>query len=294
MGPARVSATIVALLALLSSFLLGAVAWTAPPAHAAERVITITAEGVTPKVLTVAAGDTVRFVNEDTSFAYRAVSTSDNWTFDSGPVGLLPGRSFTVPDPIAGAGTYRYQVAQDAPFQGSVVVPASTRPSAQPSPTRRGSTGATASPAPTAEPMAPPAGSGGAGEAGPPPLQGGVGAVDTAPQPTPGGVALPPTLAAPLVPGESLRARTPQTAAEAAGEPSPAPLGAAAVRGDLPGAGSTRGLGLPAALAIVFAAGVISLLVRLLLAEPVTVSLRGAAARSVARLPRSASDGPRD
>ena len=96
----RTSTLLLALTALLGSLLLAAQA-----SQAADKVVTITAEGVDPKVLEVAPGDTVTFVNEDTSFGYRAQATSENWDLDSGPVGLLPRRSYRHPDPITEAGT---------------------------------------------------------------------------------------------------------------------------------------------------------------------------------------------
>ena len=168
------------------------------PAEAAERVVTVTAEGVQPEVLEVDPGDTVRIVVRDRTFAYRAQSTGGAWRFDSGPVALLRG-DFVVPGPVRAPGTYTYRVAQDAPYRGTVVV--------------RGPDGAAPSPAPTPSPAA--------------------------------GAQVP----------------APATAA-------PAPLAAPAVPGVLPGARTSRGLGLPVALATVLLLGAASLLVRLLLALP--------------------------
>ena len=37
-------------------------------------------------------------------------------------LGLLPGRSYTHPDPITEAGTYTYRVAEGEPYQGSVLL----------------------------------------------------------------------------------------------------------------------------------------------------------------------------
>ena len=250
-------------LALLLGALLSTVVLAAP-AHAAEKVITITADGVSPKVLQVASGDTVKFVAEDRSFAYRAQSTSDNWSFDSGPIELLDGE-YVVPDPITESGTYTYRVAQDEPFTGSVVLPAptsSTRPSpaTAASPKPAASPRAAASPAPAASPT------GGTGSAAGPPIAGGFGTLDTVPSPAAGGdgLALPPALAPPPLPGEQPSGPTPATAPV----PTAAPLAAPAVPGDLAGQPTSRGIGLPAALAVVLAAGTASLLVRLLLAEP--------------------------
>lgn len=234
------------LAALAGSLLL------ASPASAAEQVVTITAEGVTPKVLTVAKGDTITFVNEDASFGYRAQATSDNWDLDSGPVGLLPGRSYTHPDPIEAAGTYTYRVAEGEAYEGSVVLPA---PSPKPSPTKAG-TSPKPSPAPAANPA--PSPTGGSGTAEP----GGFGTLGD-PSPAPGGVAPPPAIALPELPGETAGPEP-----ETAGEPDPVATTAAAVPGRLGSPPTARGYGLPAVLAAVLAAGVASLLVRLLLAEP--------------------------
>lgn len=234
------------LAALAGSLLL------ASPASAAEQVVTITAEGVTPKVLTVAKGDTITFVNEDASFGYRAQATSDNWDLDSGPVGLLPGRSYTHPDPIEAAGTYTYRVAEGEVYEGSVVLPA---PSPKPSPTKAG-TSPKPSPAPAANPA--PSPTGGSGTAEP----GGFGTLGD-PSPAPGGVAPPPAIALPELPGETAGPEP-----ETAGEPDPVATTAAAVPGRLGSPPTARGYGLPAVLAAVLAAGVASLLVRLLLAEP--------------------------
>lgn len=237
------------LAALVGSVLLAA------PASAAEQVVTITAEGVTPKVLTVAKGDTITFVNEDASFGYRAVATSENWDLDSGPVGLLPGRSYTHPDPIEAAGTYTYRVAEGEAYEGSVVLPA---PSPKPSPSKAGTS---PKPSPAPKPASPSPSPVGGGTASPP-VTGGFGTLGE-PSPAPGGVAPPPAIALPELPGETAG---PQP--ETAGEPDPVATTAAAVPGRLGSPPTARGYGLPAVLAAVLAAGVASLLVRLLLAEP--------------------------
>jgi plastocyanin len=251
--PTRSRALLVALAALLGSFLLSA------PASAAEKVVTITAEGVSPKVLQVAAGDTITFVNEDTTFGYRAEATSDNWDLDSGPVGLLPGRSYTHPDPITEPGTYTYRVAEGGPYSGSVtlagrngVTPAPKTSSAPPK-----RPGGSTPPSPQPSPSA----TGGTGTAAPP-VAGGFGTVDPLPSPA-DGLAPPPAIALPELPSASA-APLPETAPE----PEAETAGPLAVPGRLGAPEGYRGYGLPAALAAVLAAGVASLLVRLLLAEP--------------------------
>lgn len=81
----------------------------------------ISRDGVRPQLLQVEPGDTVRFVNEDPTFAYRAQSTGGPWRFDSGPTALLEG-DYAVPSALTRPGSYGYRVAQDAPFAGTVVV----------------------------------------------------------------------------------------------------------------------------------------------------------------------------
>jgi plastocyanin len=257
----RPATLLVALAALLGSLLLAA------PAQAAEQVVTITAEGVTPKVLRIAAGDTITFVNEDSSLGYRAKATSDNWDLDSGPVGLLPGSSYTHPEPITQAGTYTYRVADGEPHAGSVVLPAAN--GATPAPPPAGSSpapspGSSSSPAAASpSPDASPEGGTGTAEA---PVSGGFGAIDTDPPPAVEGLAPPPAIALPDLPDEQAVGPLPETAPEL--EPEARPSVAAALPGRLSSPPTARGYGLPAALAAVLAAGVASLLVRLLLAEP--------------------------
>ena len=272
MSPTRLrspAALLVTLAAVLGSLLLAA------PAHAAEKIVTITAEGITPKVVEVAAGDTITFVNEDSSFGYRAVATTDNWDLDSGPVGLLPGRSYTHPDPITEPGTYGFRVAEGEAYEGSVVLPGGTTPrpratqapSAQPRPqsSPAGSAPSSAQPSPAA--------TGGTGDTGAPTIGNGFGTIDTDPAPPAEGVAPPPAIALPELPGETASANPdPVTAPELEVDETTAP----AVPGNLAGPPTSRGYGLPAALAAVLAAGVASLLVRLLLAEPAARRRRAA------------------
>jgi plastocyanin len=189
------------------------------PAAAEELVVTITAEGVRPQVLVAQAGDTVRFVNEDRSFAYRAQSTGGPWRFDSGPTTLLTD-DFAVPEPVTRPGTYAFRVAQDPPYRGTVLVGVPAPSAGAPSPGAPGP--GAASPGPGVPPAATSA----------------------------------PTVPPPPVP------QTPTPPAQ----PS---VGPAAVPGSLPGEPSGRRLGLPTALAAVLVVGAGSLLLRLLLAEPV-------------------------
>ncbi len=157
-----------------------------PPAVAVERVVQVGRGGVQPQVLQAAPGDTVRFVNDDPTFAYRAQSTGGPWRFDSGPTALLEG-DFVVPAALTAPGTYAYRVAQDAPFSGSVVVVGG---GASPAASAGASAGVTA--VPTGAP---------AGTAPAPP----------SPEPGAGGspaAATPAPVAAPAVPGPLAGARS--------------------------------------------------------------------------------------
>lgn len=263
----RLSSLAVLLLALLGSVALAA------PASAAEKVVEITAEGLRPAQLTIARGDTVVVVNQDEGFRYRVRSTSDNWDFDSGLLTpLARGQRYELP-PVEEVGTYTFTAFQgEDPFNGAVVLPApsaTTPPAAAPaSPGASPRPGATTAPgaSPAATPS--PAATGGTGAAALPPLAGGFGSTGVLPSaaPVPGQApAVAPALPGlPTLPGDPAAGPEPQTA----GEPTPAPVGAQAIAGDLPGAQTPREYGLPAALAAVLAVGVVSLLVRLLLAEP--------------------------
>jgi plastocyanin len=138
-----------------ATLLLGTVAalGAGGPALAAERVVQIGRDGVRPQVLQLAPGDTVRFVNDDPTFAYRAQSTGGPWRFDSGPTRLLEG-DFVVPAALVQRGAYTYRVAQDDPFQGSVVVAGGGAATPAASPT---AAAVPASPAPGAVAASPPA-----------------------------------------------------------------------------------------------------------------------------------------
>ena len=267
--PVRRPALVLAALgALLASVLLAA------PASAEDRVVTITDAGVMPTSMTVAVGDTVTFVNEGTRLDLVARSTSENWTFSS-ELPILPGRSYTVPaDRLTGPGTYAYAVGDEGeePFTGSVVVPAPPSPSPRPAGSPPASGGGPApagggpapGPGPGGQPPAPAPG-GGTGVAQPP-VTGGFSSAPGPLSPLPGGTgtAPAPSIALPeLLPAEETVGPAPQTADEP--EVAAGPL---AVPGRLGAPAGYRGYGLPAALAAVLAAGVASLLVRLLLAEP--------------------------
>ncbi len=250
----RGTALAAVLLAVLGSLAL------APAAHAAERVVTLTDGGIDPAVLTVSPGDRVRFAVQSRP-ADRVRSSSGNWSFDSCPLELLgcPG-GYVVPVALTAPGTYTYTATRGTQVRsGSVVVPAPPPPPAAPPPPppaaapKPGPGGTAAAPPPT----------GGTGRTALPPLTGGFGPVQQPGGPVPGGFAPAPTLALPLLP-EAVSGPLPATAPV----PGVGTLTNLAVAGDLPGQTSGRRYGLPAVLAAVLAAGVLSLLLRLRLSEP--------------------------
>jgi plastocyanin len=262
------SALLVAsLLALVLVPLLGIA-----PASAAAKTITIslTANGPKPAATTAAVGDSVVFRNDDQTFVHQVSSASTNWSFNSPP--LAPGQTFPA-GKLAKPGTYVYRGANLDSFTGKVVVPGGTTASAAPTPSRSAAPAPSrsASPKPSAAPTsASPSPTGGSGQVGPPPLAGGFGSVG-APTPPAASAGAPAPNVAPTLAGEE-----PVVSAEPSG---PA---VAIGHGRLPEPPTGRRYGLPAALAAVAAAGVASLLIRLLLAHPAAKRAKHARGRDVA------------
>jgi plastocyanin len=223
-------------------------------AAAVTRTIELTADGAKPAALTAAVGDSILFRNTDQTFVHSVGSTGTNWEFTCGP--LAPGQA-CPPIKLTKPGIYTYEgTGLDAGrLKGKVTVPA-----AAPSPARSASaaprstatrapgTGSTPAPASSASPA------GGTGSAGPP-ITGGFGSVGAPTPPPPAG---PAPDVAPVLPGGQVSS------------PQPGPSGplVEAAPGRLAAPTTARRYGLPAALAAVAAAGVGSLLVRLLLAHP--------------------------
>jgi plastocyanin len=255
------------LLAALGALLVAcAVQWLPAPAAAAAKthVVTVGVGGPDPSTVTVARGDRVQFHNSD-QVAHRVRSSAGGWSYDSKDV--APGGRSPVTPAFTTAGTFRYTDAQVGlvvrpPATGNVVVPSttpSTTPSTRPSTTPAPSSSAGASPRPGATRSAGPA----PGTAGPVPTQSGMavlpgfgpGVVPTLPVPTPSTGPAP--AVAPTVPPSA-------TPAAAVGDD---PV---VTYGDKEGIvqGSAHRYGLPALLALVGIAGVVSLLVRFLLAQP--------------------------
>jgi plastocyanin len=241
------------------------------PAYAAAKTITIslTADGPKPASTTAAIGDTIQFKNDDPTFVHEVGNRSTNWpggSFDSGP--MPPGQVF-VAGKLAKAGEYVYEGKNLDSFTGKVVVPSGTTTSptptvsksAPPPPSRSASprsSAGTASASPT----------GGTGVGGPPPLAGGFGTIGGSKSPRPGQTGPAPNVA-PTLAGEGVTQTEPSGPAVAIGT------------GRLPEPPTGRRYGLPAALAAIAAAGVASLLVRLLLAHPAAGRAKHARGRDI-------------
>ena len=246
------------LMALALTPLLGST-----PAYAAKTItISLTADGPKPASVTAAIGDTIQFRNDDATFVHDVGNKSTNWptangSFDSGP--MPPGQTYVV-GKLAKAGTYTYEGKNLDSFSGKVVVPTAASPAPATSPTARPAPSKSAAPKPAA--TASPSPTGGNGNVGPPPLAGGI-----IPPPSPPPGSGPAPNVAPTLAGEELPSAQPSGETVAIGH------------GRLPEPPTGRKYGLPAALAAVGAAGVASLLVRLLLAHPAARRAKHAARR---------------
>ncbi|HVE75132.1 MAG TPA: hypothetical protein VNA30_08640, partial [Mycobacteriales bacterium] len=109
------------LLALLMPLVL------AGPAQAGRTLtIRITAQGPVPSTLTAAAGDMIRFRNDDPTFPHAARSASANWNFRTGL--LAPGSVYTVPEVLSRPGTYSYAGDGLDTFTGKVIIPGKAKP----------------------------------------------------------------------------------------------------------------------------------------------------------------------
>jgi plastocyanin len=265
--PVRALVLLLAVLAAALGFVV-----TSTPASAATVDVVLTDRA--PAVVTLRPGDSVRFVNGETGLLalHRVTSTqrdgSAAWSYDSG--NLTAGQA----GPLAtfpAAGSYAFLDRRGAPGPlGSdlfgrieVVAPAPAAPAppapapAAPAPPAPPAAAPPAPPAPAPAPAVPPTTAGSL--AG---LTGSVG-LGGLQQPVPGGF-VPPAFSDLL----SEAGVEPETA-----EPGPPPV--QALKGPLPGETTLRALGLPASLAALAAVGVASLLVRVLLAEPVVRTARG-------------------
>jgi plastocyanin len=263
----------------------------ATPAWAGRTLtISIGPGGPSPAMLAAMPGDTVLFRNDDPALPHQLRSTSGNWTFDTGP--LLPGATATA-GTLTGPGEYVYSGATLDSFTGEVVVSGATGNNVTPSQSdaMSPSSSATPTPTPTATATATPtetptASAHAAAPQSPPPA-----APSRSVSARSSGTITPSALSPPASPttapltGAFPDLRAGGTASGLPSGPAPAlapvPTGAAgtggwaaAAAGVPVGSGSlsaderTRRYGLPAVLAGVAAAGIGSLLVRLLLAHP--------------------------
>lgn len=224
------------------------------PAAAATKTVTLSNQGPSPTSLTVAAGDTVRFVNSD-SVSHTVARTSGAWTFTRQ---IAAGASATTAA-FTKPGTYAYSdsftlVAVPQTRNGSIVVPVPPSPSPRPSASATPKPSAPPSPSvrPTASPTASPT--------TPAPTASASG-VAIAPGITIGGIAPSASPAASAVPGPDIASPQPGRSA------SPATTVAYGGKSGIVQSSPHR-YGLPALLALVGIVGVLSLLVRFLLAQP--------------------------
>ena len=93
--------------------ILAAAVMAAAPAMAADHAVTIKGVAFSPATLTVAAGDTVTFTNEDSA---PHTATAGDGSFDTGR--LNKGASATVT--IAGAGNHAYKCNFHASMKGTI------------------------------------------------------------------------------------------------------------------------------------------------------------------------------
>lgn len=234
---------LVVLLGLLAVLFLPAAA------HAAGHTVTLSTGGPSPSAITISAGDTVTFRAGDAN-TYHVRRSAGSWTFSATVTSAKPA---TTP-PFTEAGTYSYTTTFDTLLgespasNGSITVPA-TPPSPTPSASPSARPSATASARPSAS-------------------------VSPSAVPSPSGVAVPPPIGGAVVPTPTATPSAQRAPVVATGRPSPTPLSSspvpvvdyadpAEIAQD-----SAHGFGLPAALAVVAAVGVVSLIVRILLAAP--------------------------
>ena len=289
-----------ALLLVLSVLLGASFAPGLATAQAAQVTVTLTANGPQPAIIEVPVGGTVLFVNDDDQ-QHRIDATveegkSTPWEFSATLAprngetrasqetpafgaagrytfrdtrGLLLTTAFDdeigvrEPEPEPAPGPSEQPNGEPAPSGG----PAESGGAAPGEPGPSGSAQAGGGAPPPSSPGSPPA-TGGTGTTGPLPLTGGFGSFGSTPQAIPGLDPLAPAIAPPLDP-LALPSTAPVLPELAADPPVDAPTGELPLAtGSLPGNATGRSYGLPAALALVSIVGVVSLLVRALLAEP--------------------------
>ncbi|MCU1588124.1 MAG: hypothetical protein JWN31_1617, partial [Frankiales bacterium] len=228
------------------------------PSSAATRTVTLTNNGPSPASITLNAGDRVTFVNADNG-SHTVTDNAGPWSFRAS---IAPGRSASTPA-FSAAGHYGYNDAffvavvqqnVDGAIEVRAAAPSPTpkptvkptvKPTGRPTPTRTPSPSASAGRTPSPTPRA-------SDEPSPSPSVTNTQRLGTVPvltlPPTPGPT---PAVAPPVVPPV-----VSPTAVTAYG-----PVSEIAQR-------SAHRYGLPVLLALLAAAGVLSLMVRFLLAVP--------------------------
>jgi hypothetical protein len=237
------------LLVVLLGVALGLSSW---PAAAATRTVTLTSSGPSPQSVTIATGDRISFVNSD-SGSHTISSNAGAWSFRAT---IRPGASATTPA-FSTAGHFGYSdvyfitvVQQNV--DGSIDVKA-----APPSPTPKPTTTRSPTPQPSSSPTR---------TASPRPSS--AASTSASPAATASGLAI----------GPGIRLGVPPTGAPSGLPPQVAPSETYLATSP-PGSvaygptsqivqSSAHRFGLPVLLALLAAVGVLSLLVRLLLAEP--------------------------
>lgn len=238
-APRALRLLLAAVLALLGVVLVGG------PARADTKVVTLGQQGPAPQIIDVKVGDAVRFTNSD-SVEHTVASTGGGWSFSKT---IAAGASATTAVFTKACGcTYsdtHTVVVVPQTDNGTVRVTATA-----PSPTPKPSATPTRSPAPRPSASAAPT-------------------TSPTPAPTQSGVALGPGLDPGVAPSAQPTATAGPRPSVAGPSPTVAPVGGVAY-GDKGGVvqGSPHRYGLPAALGVVAIVGVVSLLVRLLLAQP--------------------------
>jgi plastocyanin len=241
------SRPVVVALGSLLLLLLGVLA-VATPAHAATRTVVLDENGPSPRSVTINAGDKVAFVNHD-SVSHTISDNAGPWSFHST---IRAGGSATT-GPFSRAGHYGYNDAfVVAVFQQNVDGSIEVR-AAAPSPTPKPTATKSASPKPTATRSGSPSPSATASRS-------------ASPTPT-ASASQSPTPTATL--GTVPPAPVPTTSEPkpAVASPAGSPTVAYGPTSEIAQSSAHR-YGIPVLLALLAAAGVLSLLVRFLLAQP--------------------------
>lgn len=233
-------------------------------AGAATATVTLNSNGPTPQRITINRGDRVTFVNQDTG-SHTITNNAGAWTFRAT---IRPGASATTPS-FSSGGQFGYSdvffiavVQQNV--NGFITVRA---PSSTASPTPKPS--ATRSPTPKPKPSA---------TRGPTPQPAASSASPTS-SPTPSGVAIVPGiggLPSIITSGGPTPNVAPPESAQVSGTPAVVAYGP---KSEIAQSSAHR-YGLPVVLALVAVVGVLSLLVRLLLAEPAATTGDAASRRT--------------